>query len=53
MEMVFSEGRIIKFTGNVINCNKEGELQKYDIRIEFHDVSDKDKQVLELFVDSL
>jgi len=55
MEMVFSEERTIKFIGRVITSKKAGEkeLTKYDIGIEFHDMSDKDKEVLEMFVDSL
>jgi c-di-GMP-binding flagellar brake protein YcgR len=55
MEIIFPEEKTIKFLGKVISCMRIGdrEPKQYDIGIEFHDISEQDKEILDAFVRSL
>jgi hypothetical protein len=55
MEIVFPGEKTVKFSGKVISCFLLGdkEPKQYDIGIEFLEMSDQDRKVLKMFVDSL
>jgi c-di-GMP-binding flagellar brake protein YcgR len=52
MEMILNEELSIKFLGRIINCIlvKEKDTEQYDIRVEFIEMSEKDKEILITFL---
>ncbi len=55
MEMILSEGRTIKFYGRVAFCRhlQNGETEHYNVGIDFMEVAEKDKEMLNEFIGSL
>jgi hypothetical protein len=55
MEIIFPEDKTIKFLGKVISCMRIGDREpnQYNVGIEFHDMSEQDKEILQTFVTSL
>jgi hypothetical protein len=55
MEIVFPGEKTVKFSGKVISSFQLGDKEpnQYDIGIEFLDMSDQDKKVIKIFVNSL
>jgi c-di-GMP-binding flagellar brake protein YcgR len=51
MEMILNEESSIKFLGRIINCLlvKDKDIEHYDIRVEFIEMSEKDKEILVKF----
>jgi c-di-GMP-binding flagellar brake protein YcgR len=52
MEMILNEEASIKFLGRIINCLlvKDKDIEHYDIRVEFIEMSEKDKEILVKFL---
>jgi c-di-GMP-binding flagellar brake protein YcgR len=52
MEMILNEESSIKFLGRIINCLlvKDKDIEHYDIRVEFVEMSEKDKEILVKFI---
>jgi hypothetical protein len=52
MEMILNEELSIKFEGRIINCLlvKDKDIEYYDIRVEFIEMSEKNKEILVKFI---
>jgi c-di-GMP-binding flagellar brake protein YcgR len=52
MELILNEELSIKFLGRIINCLpvKNKDIEHYDIRVEFIEMSEKDKEILVEFI---
>jgi len=52
MEMILNEEISIKFLGRIINCLlvKDKDIEHYDIRVEFIEMSEMDKEILVEFI---
>ena len=55
MEMSIHGDTLIKFNGKVITCvqTDHGETEKYEIGIEFMDISPEDRETMKKFIESL
>jgi hypothetical protein len=52
LEIFLAEDKSIKVTGKVISCSrtKDNKIERYDIRMEFLDITEKDKNILNNFL---
>lgn len=55
LDLVFGEDKSFQFSGRVVSCSqvKDEETGRYEVGIEFLDMSEKDKELLNEFINSL